>query len=30
MPELTLIAGNDPAHQHLDLLTDNPPVLLGF
>jgi|SRR5579862_9762264 len=28
--ELTLIAGIDPTHQLLDLLTDNPPVLLGF
>ena len=28
--ELTLIAGVDPTYQFLNLLTDNPPVLLGF
>jgi hypothetical protein len=30
MPELTLIAELDPTYQLLDLLTDNPPVLLDF
>jgi hypothetical protein len=30
MAELTLIAGIDPTYHLLDLLTDNPPVLLGF
>ena len=30
LAELTLIAGVDPTYQLLNLLTDNPLVLLGF
>ena len=30
LAELTLIVGVDPTYQLLNLLTDNPPVLLSF